>query len=102
MYGLLALLLTGCGKDGDSAAAGDFTCGADGGSCDGASELCLLSADGCSSCVALPDACAAGDGCACLADEDMSTWSPACAGDSTCSSEGGLTVQCYSSDFACG
>jgi hypothetical protein len=97
----LALALLACGgskeQGADSQAQGSFSCGLHGGSC-AADDVCVLSPDGCSSCVPVPASCDSA-ACGCLEEG----WTELCLGAFTCSDDsGGLELTCSTTDFVCG
>lgn len=106
---LCLLLLIGCpeGRE-DSATAGEdgtFPCGDHGGSCDAATELCIVGGpDRCSTCVPLPAACDEDSTCGCVPPgTDAAYGSFACEDAGSCeSAEGGRVLTCADIAWGCG
>jgi hypothetical protein len=103
---LLGLLLSTCTDpdDGDR-----FACGDHGGTCDRASELCILGgADRCSTCVPLPDACDADATCGCIPPGDDpgndALWGAyTCDDAGSCAAvDGGRVLTCADVSWGCG
>lgn len=93
-------LLLGCSED-----EGRFTCGDHGGSCDAATELCILGGPKkCSTCVPLPRACADNPTCGCIPPgTDASHGSSVCQDAGSCAATGdGLTLTCAEIAWGCG
>ena len=64
---VLALSLSfGCSVDDGTLDPDRFPCGDRGGSCDRATEMCVIEGEGCSKCEPLPTACDADASCDCL------------------------------------
>ncbi|WAS96561.1 hypothetical protein [Nannocystis punicea] len=97
----LCLLLTGCPEGQD----GSFPCGDNGGSCDAATELCIVGGpDRCSTCVPLPAACNEDSTCGCVPPgTDPLYGSFACEDAGMCEEEGdGRVLTCAQIAWGCG
>lgn len=100
LVALLGLLLSTCADDPDR-----FACGDHGGTCDRASELCILGGDDkCSTCVPLPDACDPDATCGCIPPGDEPMWGAStCNDEGTCAAvDGGLVLTCADVSWGCG
>jgi hypothetical protein len=105
----VCLLLTGCpeGSEGTATAGedGSFPCGDNGGTCDAATELCIVGGpDRCSTCVPLPAACNGDSTCGCLPPgTDPVYGSSACEDAGTCEGDGdGRVLTCARIAWGCG
>lgn len=99
---LLLIILATCTAEQDD---GRFPCGDHGGSCDAATELCILGGeDKCSTCVPLPEACDPEASCACLPPgSDPIYGSFACEDAGQCAADGdGLVLTCAEVSWGCG
>lgn len=99
----LACLLLACapGREDDSR----FPCGDHGGTCDTATELCIVGgSDKCSTCVPLPTACEDDDTCECIPPGTDPLWgSFACQDPGTCAPvEAGRVLTCNDIQWGCG
>lgn len=96
---LLASLAT-CTDDADD---GRFPCGDHGGSCDAATEVCILGPEKCSTCAPLPDACDPDATCGCLPPGNDPMFAPfACVDAGVCAADGGLVLTCGEIEWGCG
>ena len=99
---LLAVgLLLGCAEED----AAPFACGDNGGSCDAATQLCVLGGpQKCSTCVPLPAACEDNPTCGCVPPgTDASYGARVCQDAGSCAVTGdGLTLTCAEVSWGCG
>jgi len=97
---LVAALVLACGGARD----GQFSCGE--GSCDLATEMCIIeSADGCSACVPVPEPCAGDVTCECLLEQDHTDLGEfSCQAQGTCdeAEAEGLVLSCTPDGWGCG
>jgi hypothetical protein len=93
-------MLAGCASEDDDR----FACGDHGGSCDRATELCIVGgSDRCSTCVPLPAACEEDATCDCVPPGQDPAWGAyACEDAGMCTVDGGLVLTCAEITWGCG
>lgn len=96
-------LFLGCAGDAQDEAR--FPCGDHGGTCDRASEVCLVGgSDGCSTCAPKPAACDEEASCGCVPPGQDPAWGAfACVDAGVCSEvDEGLVLTCAEVTWGCG
>jgi hypothetical protein len=100
---LISWLCAGCAAEAED--DGRFPCGVNGGSCDAATEVCVVGGpDMCSACVPRPPACDADASCGCLPPGTDPVWgSYVCEDAGVCSeADDGLVLTCSEVAWGCG